>query len=140
MVFDMKLNKEPFECIERGEKSVELRLYDEKRQRLNIGDYIIFTCLSDAGKHVAVQVIALYRYADFEDLFMEINPLDCGFGANVAADEAAAAMREYYPESQICRYGVLGIRIKSISVEHVQRIQAAESEKTVSRYFPDGMK
>lgn len=140
MVFDMKLNKEPFEGIASGEKSVELRVYDEKRQELNIGDYIIFTSLSDAEKQTAVQVVALYRYADFENLFLEINPLDCGFEADVAVNEAAEAMKVYYPEEQVHRYGVLGIRMKIVSLDYVLRIKAAEIEKSVHRYFPDGMK
>ena len=39
----MKLNASPFEMIKSGVKSIELRLYDEKRQKIKIGDTIIFT-------------------------------------------------------------------------------------------------
>ena len=47
MVFEMKLNTEPFERIKSGRKKLELRLFDEKRQRLDIGDIIIFSRLPD---------------------------------------------------------------------------------------------
>ena len=30
MIYEMKLNKEPFEMISNGNKTVELRLFDEK--------------------------------------------------------------------------------------------------------------
>ena len=39
----MKLNPAPFEMIKSGQKTIELRLYDEKRQLVNIGDEIVFT-------------------------------------------------------------------------------------------------
>ena len=39
----MKLNSTPFEMIKSGEKSIELRLYDEKRQRIKEGDVMGIT-------------------------------------------------------------------------------------------------
>ena len=126
MVFDMKLNREPFESLARGEKSVELRLFDDKRQQLNIGDYIIFTSLSETRERTAFQITALYRYATFEDLFMEINPKDCGFGVDSSAEELAKEMKRYYSEEQIQHFGVLGIRLKKASLEHVECIKPLE--------------
>ena len=38
-----RLNDLPFQQIKRGEKTIELRLYDEKRQKIKVGDDIIFT-------------------------------------------------------------------------------------------------
>lgn len=43
----MKLNNKPFTMIKNGRKNIELRLYDEKRRKLNIGDEIIFENLED---------------------------------------------------------------------------------------------
>lgn len=42
MVYEMKLKAEPFEKIVSGGETVEFRLFDEKRRRLNLGDEIIF--------------------------------------------------------------------------------------------------
>lgn len=44
MTHCMKLNAEPFEKIERGEKAIELRLFDEKRRAVKTGDIIEFSC------------------------------------------------------------------------------------------------
>ena len=41
-IHQMKLNNKPFNMIKNGRKNIELRLYDEKRRKLNIGDEIIF--------------------------------------------------------------------------------------------------
>ena len=40
MIHKMKLNENPFERIKNGTKTVEFRLYDEKRQQIKIGNKI----------------------------------------------------------------------------------------------------
>ena len=47
MTHYMNLASEPFEQISSGAKTIELRLYDEKRQAVSAGDTIIFTNLAD---------------------------------------------------------------------------------------------
>ena len=42
MIHNMNLNNEPFELIKSGSKTIELRLNDEKRRLLNVGDEILF--------------------------------------------------------------------------------------------------
>lgn len=44
MTHYMKLNTEPFEKIEKGEKTIELRLFDKKRRTVRTGDIIEFSC------------------------------------------------------------------------------------------------
>lgn len=43
MLHKMKLQEDPFERIKNGTKTVEFRLYDEKRQTIQIGDEIEFS-------------------------------------------------------------------------------------------------
>ena len=40
MLYKMKLNKSPFERIKNGTKTIEFRLYDEKRKQIKVGDKI----------------------------------------------------------------------------------------------------
>ena len=47
MTHYMTLASLPFEQIMSGAKTIELRLYDEKRQAVFEGDTIIFTNLAD---------------------------------------------------------------------------------------------
>ena len=42
MTHYMKLRENPFIAMKTGYKTIELRLNDEKRQTLNIGDSIVF--------------------------------------------------------------------------------------------------
>ena len=43
MLHKMKLNKSPFERIKNGTKTIEFRLFDEKRQQIKVGDKIEFS-------------------------------------------------------------------------------------------------
>ena len=43
MIHNMKLNEKPFNNIKNGTKTVEYRLFDEKRKLLNVGDNIVFS-------------------------------------------------------------------------------------------------
>lgn len=54
MVRKMKLNTAPFELIRSGKKIFELRLYDDKRRKLEIGDTIIFSNVSEPEEQIAV--------------------------------------------------------------------------------------
>ena len=112
MIYEMKLNKEPFEMISNGNKTVELRLFDEKRCKLNIGDEIIFTDISDTKRKLYVRIKALYRFGTFEELFKEISPVICGYEEGETPESAAEKMKAYYTDENINKYGVLGISVE----------------------------
>ena len=59
MIHQMKLKNDPFERIKSGKKTIEIRLYDEKRRKIKENDYIEFTNLED-GEVIKVKVIKLH--------------------------------------------------------------------------------
>lgn len=67
MLHKMKLQEDPFERIKNGTKTVEFRLYDEKRQTIQIGDEIEFSRLPELQEKLLVKVIDLYREDSFEN-------------------------------------------------------------------------
>lgn len=69
MLHKMKLQEDPFERIKNGTKTVEFRLYDEKRQTIQIGDEIEFSKLPELQEKLLVKVIDLYKEKSFEKLF-----------------------------------------------------------------------
>ncbi len=140
MVHEMRLLPTPYEQIADGCKTVELRLYDKKRQRIGIGDVIVFTNTENKDEKLAAMVSALYRYASFEDLFQEITPAKCGFQAGTTVEEAAAGMRVYYSDEEVRLNGVLGIRLKPFSLNEATQMKKREEETLFEELFPDGMK
>ena len=106
MIHKMKLNENPFERIKNGTKTVEFRLYDEKRQQIKIGDKIEFSKLPDLQEKLLVDVIELYREDTFKKLFLKL------YNDEGEATEKANGMYEIYSPDKEKQYGVLGIKIK----------------------------
>ena len=72
MLHKMKLQEDPFERIKNGTKTVEFRLYDEKRRTIQIGDEIEFSKLPELQEKLLVKVIDLYKEESFEKLFKKV--------------------------------------------------------------------
>lgn len=140
MVHEMQLNDAPFKKIQAKEKDIELRLFDEKRRRLNIDDLIIFTNTSDPALQEAVIITSLHRYASFEALFLDFPPKRCGFEAGTVISEAAAQMEQYYSTDIMSALGVLGIGIKIVDLSQAFEQRAKETANRFHALFPDGMK
>ena len=54
MIHEMKLNDRAMDNISIGIKKFELRLFDEKRAKINLNDYIIFKSLSECSWFAAL--------------------------------------------------------------------------------------
>ena len=105
----LKLATEPFNAIISGNKTIESRLYDAKRQKIQIGDQIIFTNRDNSEQTVTAEVVGLLRYATFRDLFSHNNPRKFG-GDNVEWLENQIS--EFYSIEDQKIYGVIGIEFK----------------------------
>lgn len=110
MIHEMKLRQEPFDKIINREKTVELRLFDEKRQLIKAGDRIRFSLVDKADKTIEATVIELHRFSSFKELFLTGLFSECGCGG-MTVEEAVKSMRRYYTKEQEEKYGVLGIEI-----------------------------
>ena len=108
MLHKMKLNQEPFEKIKNGTKTIEFRLYDEKRQKVKIGDKIEFSKLPDLKEKLLVDVIDLYKEKTFKNLFQKI------YTNEDEINSKTKSMYEIYSPEKEAKYGVLGIKIKVI--------------------------
>ena len=110
MLHKMKLQEDPFERIKNGTKTVEFRLYDEKRRTIQIGDEIEVSKLPELQEKLLVKVIDLYKEESFEKLFKKVF---------VGEDkekiiEKAKSMNRFYTPEQEKEYGVVGIKIEII--------------------------
>lgn len=109
MKHEMKLNAEPFFAIQSGRKTVEMRLYDEKRSQIKAGDEIQFIH-RDTGEVLVCLVTGLYRYESFAQLYKNHDKASIGYadGESAHPDDMLA----YYSQEDIDRYGVVGIEIQ----------------------------
>ncbi len=109
MIHKMKLKDKPFKSIKAGTKTIELRLYDEKRKLLNVGDVIEFTNI-DTKEVIKVEILQLHRFNNFDDLYKHFNKISMGYEENEVAK--SSDMEEYYSKEEQQEYGVVGIEIK----------------------------
>lgn len=109
---EMKLKPSPFSAMKSGLKTIEMRLFDEKRQAIAIGDEIIFT-QTETGEMLKTCVISLRRYSNFEDLYAHEAHSTLGYAPHEVAHPSD--MSQYYDMSETERYGVLAIEIRRIS-------------------------
>ena len=115
MTYIMQLHQEPFEKVKNGTKTIELRLNDEKRRRIRVGDCITFLNRADSAESLTARVTALYPFNSFEELYRTL-PLDrCGYGESEIATASASDMDIYYTREEQERYGAVGIEIEVIS-------------------------
>ena len=111
MLHDMKLNPEPFSLIKSGRKRYELRLYDEKRRALTLGDEIRFTNTA-TGKMLTVTVIGLHVYKSFTELYDALPHSEIGYTDDDISTASPLDMEKYYSPVEIEKYGVVAIEIK----------------------------
>ena len=107
---EMRLNPAPFRMIQSGEKTVELRLYDEKRRRIAVGDTITFT-ETDTGEKLSVTVTALHVFPSFNELYRALPLIQCGYTEAELETASPDDMLAYYTKAQQQTYGVVGIAV-----------------------------
>lgn len=111
MKHEMKLREEPFSMMAEGKKTVELRLYDEKRRAIEVGDEICFRHASDEARTLTRYVVRLHLYPSFAALYAALPLSALGYTAETAASASAKDMRCYYTEEDEKRWGVVGIEL-----------------------------
>ena len=105
----LTLATEPFNAITSGNKTIESRLYDEKHQKIQIGDQIIFTNRDNPSQTATVKVVGLLRYATFHDLFSHNDPRKFG-GESVEWLENQ--INEFYSLHDQKQNGIIGIEFE----------------------------
>lgn len=105
----MRLQPKYFDFIKGGTKRIELRLYDEKRQLIRLGDVIEFT--KSENEKFKTEVIGLLHYKSFDDLFEDFD-ISILADASMNKQELLSTLEEFYPTEKQAEFGVIGIRLK----------------------------
>lgn len=107
----MRLHPGPFEAIKSGEKIYEMRLNDEKRQQMKIGDMIEFVSRAD-GTSFEAEIVGLSYYKNFAEMYTAL-PLDkCGYKADEVANAKPEDMEQYYSPAEIEKFGTVAIKLR----------------------------
>ena len=107
----MNLWDDSFQAIKEGWKTVEMRLNDKKRSIISVGDIIEFTNTTTQEK-MSCQVVNIYKYANFAELYEHHDKISIGYKEDETANPDD--MYAYYTKEQVEKYGVVGIQVSVI--------------------------
>ena len=104
----MKVKEPYFSLLRDGKKTIELRLFDEKRRKINVGDEITFVCFENEERFFISKVVRLYKANSFNELCSQFDCLKAGF---VNKEELICVLSEFYSAEMQEKNGVVGIEI-----------------------------
>ena len=113
MEHEMKLQPKYYNFILNGTKRIEIRLYDEKRQQIKIGDVIKFLKEPELNDSFNAKVVGLLRYNSFEEMFKDFD-ISILSDESMTKDELISVLEQFYTKEKQEKYGVLGIKIELI--------------------------
>lgn len=107
----MHLEPKAYARMEDEKKTIELRLYDEKRRRIQAGDVIRFESTEDETDVLFARVTGMRFFASFDELYAAL-PLDaCGYAPEEVKAASPRDMDKYYPPEEQKKWGVVGIEL-----------------------------
>ena len=107
----MNLTPAPMQEIRTGNKTIELRLNDEKRKQISVGDTIKFINTEDSNDTLRVKVVDLFLFSSFAELYDNLPLLNCGYNEDNINTASPDDMEMYYSREKQNKYGVVGIEI-----------------------------
>ena len=108
---EMKLNENPFNQMKSGEKQIEYRLNDEKRQKIKIGDTITFTKVDDT-ENIKVIVTELKYYKTLLEMYSA--SFDQYLKNYYNTPEEVVNDTTYYTKEEEEKYGCVAIHIRKL--------------------------
>lgn len=111
MIHKMGLFGEYFQSIIEGKKKVEVRLNDESRRVINVGDTIEFIKVPEQDQSIIVQVTEIRKYSTFKEMYADIpfGDFDC---EGWTMQEMINGTYEIYTPEQEKQWGALAITIQ----------------------------
>ena len=113
MIHEMKLKAIYFNKIKNGQKIYEIRLNDEKRKLIDVGDVIIFKKEPELTENLQTIVKDLVYFKSFKEM-VDTLPLEkIGF-ENLSKDEVESIYYSFYSIENELKYGVIAIKVEPL--------------------------
>lgn len=113
MEHTMGLYEEHLNNIKNGDKIIEVRLNDEKRRKIKIGDTIRFIQVPDEAVEIRAEVKELTVYPTFKDMYENVSAEDMGSRGDTVEEMVKNTYEIYTPDQERID-GTLAIGIKYI--------------------------
>ena len=102
------LDEDIFNVVKNGTKTVEVRLYDEKRKNIKVGDKLTFLKRPLDLETIDVIVTKLEVFDSFNSLVDKYDMKDI-YLENASREDYLKLMERFYSKEDEIKYGVLAI-------------------------------
>ena len=102
------LDEDIFNVVKNGTKTVEVRLYDEKRKNIKVGDKLTFLKRPLDLETIDVVVTKLEVFDSFNSLVDKYDMKDI-YLENASREDYLKLMERFYSKEDEIKYGVLAI-------------------------------
>lgn len=109
--FSMSVRHTYFEMIKSGKKDIELRAYDDKRQKVNIGDNFLLFDAENPAEYIICRVLNMHVAPNFAELFNKIDIRRSGFHN---MDELMNTITKFVPALAPSRHQIVGMEIEKV--------------------------
>lgn len=115
MKYIMKLNPKYFEYMKSGTKEIEIRLNDDKRKNLKVGDEIIFQKEPELKEELYTTVEKLFVEKSFEDVIMNLE-IQQYADQKETRESFLKDLYKFYTKEQENKYGVIAIKVRKVQI------------------------
>ena len=112
-MFDCHLDEDIFEVVKKGIKNVEVRVYDEKRRKMKIGDKIVFLKRPLEQEKINTKITGLKIYNNFNELVKDYS-IERLYLDTFTKEEFVKLLGRFYSEEEQEKYGVVAIEFEVI--------------------------
>lgn len=112
-MFYCHLDSDVFEVVKNGTKTVEVRVYDEKRRSMKVGDEIIFLKRPLEVEKVVTKISGLKVYNNFNELVQDYD-IKSLYLENYTKEEFVKLLGRFYSDEEQEEYGVVAIEFKKV--------------------------
>lgn len=102
------LDEDVFEVVKEGIKNIEVRVNDEKRRKLGVGDKLIFL-KRPLEKEIIKSVVKKMEYYDSFDELVRNYDMSRLYLASYSKDEFLKLLERFYSVDEQNKYGVVAI-------------------------------
>ena len=111
MKMKVHLHPDVFSIVKDGVKDVEVRINDEKRRKLKVGDTLIFLKRPLEDESIKAIVVGLKYYDNFSEL-VEDYDMKRIYLEGYTKEEYLKEMARFYTDKEQEEYGVVAIEFK----------------------------
>ena len=134
--YKFKIINKFYEWITKGTKRIEIRLYNDKTSKINIGDYLTFTVTNDETKKIKAQVTGLFRYKNINDLLEDFD-VSLVSDKNMTPKKLEDMFVKIYGTIQLSTHEIIGIKFKIIDESELLISENIDKEVYCKRLTKD---